>query len=64
MEKFAVICLIVIFLTIQHILNWMWRKSNNETVVPFVFITAISAIISGIILYHIIIWSYPILITK
>ncbi len=30
MKLFAIICLAVILIVIQHLLNWMWRNAKEE----------------------------------
>lgn len=67
MQIFAIICLVVIVITIQHLLNWGWRAASNvkyDKIGAEVFMclgTLIGIVITLICGYHIIIWTYPLL---
>lgn len=69
METFAVIVLVIIVVSIQHLVNWMWRwdsKNNTRADISLLFIvlTTISIFISWACIYHIILWGYPIISGK
>ncbi len=65
MEIFAVTCLVIIFIIIQHLLNWGWRKainSSNIHSVPIMFVMTFFALVFACIcLQNIIMWGYPLL---
>lgn len=58
MILFSIICLVIIMFGIQHLLNWMWRKSwREESLVGSLLVLTIFGIaISVGIIYTIILW--------
>jgi len=58
MEVFSIICLVVLFIGLQHLLNYLWRKAvKNSSLHTIVFLlTLICGVISAVIIYHIILW--------
>lgn len=58
MEVFSIICLVIVLLAMQHLLNWLWRKaSKDEDMVGEV--VAISFLLLGVsygIIHTIILW--------
>lgn len=59
MEIFSIICLVIIMLGIQHLLNWMWRgyqKIKGELIVPTVMLTVLSIIPTWYCIYYMILW--------
>jgi Kef-type K+ transport system membrane component KefB len=56
MEIFSIICLIVIIVAVQHLLNWLWRKIESDTSFIAVMLTVVGLVISWACLYHIILW--------
>lgn len=61
MEIFAFVTLIVLFLSIQHLLNWMWRKTDDDTIIGCVIVSIVLIILSVVIIKFIIKWGYPVL---
>jgi hypothetical protein len=61
MEIFACICLIVIMMTIQHLLNWMWRKFPTDVAPLSIIISILGGLISCVLLFFIIKWGFFIL---
>lgn len=58
MVIFSIICLVVIILGLQHIVNWIWRKFNEDDglFMLALFATFVSLIISAVCIKYIIIW--------
>jgi hypothetical protein len=63
MEIFSIICLVVILITIQHLLNWGWRivKKDKEFIGLIFTATMLSITITFLIIYHIILWGNKLL---
>lgn len=59
MIQFAIICLIVILIAIQHLLNWGWRKLNDKGVM--FILTLYAAYITWACIVHIVLWLYPLI---
>lgn len=64
---FAIICLMIILLTIQHLLNWGWRNANNHSdpgasVIMFI-LSVIATGVTALCIYHITLWLYPLIKT-
>lgn len=60
---FSIICLVVILLGMQHLLNWMWRSVEGiDAISGALVLTAIFLIISFLIICYIIKWGQPLLI--
>jgi len=54
MKIFAIICLIIILITIQHLLNWLWRKSFKDLEDKdegFIIVAIFASIFLGFISY-------------
>lgn len=64
MTTFSIIMLTLILLGIQHLLNWLYRRANEDIdLVIFAFIgTAVGIVISIVCLYHIILWGQPLIL--
>lgn len=65
MEIFAFICLIVILVSIQHLLNWGWRVAvsshNDNTIIGMIVISLVAALLSVLAGRFLILWGYQIL---
>lgn len=62
MEIFAIVCLTIILIGIQHLLNWGWRNSRKEDLEVFMFvITGLSFFITIVIVWKIGVWMQPLL---
>ncbi len=58
MITFSITCLVLILLSLQHLLNWFWRKNykdENLTVLGAI-LSIVSVFASYVIVYHIISW--------
>lgn len=62
MEKFAIACLMIIVVSIQHLINFAWRKTKDEQLLPFCIIAiALALFLTFICFYYITIWWYPLI---
>lgn len=63
MQQFAITCLIIIFIGLTQIVNWVWRELwEHDTLTPLAFlITAIAIGISIPCVYYITLWLYPLI---
>lgn len=52
MVIFSIMCLVIILIVIQHLLNWLWRKAWEDETLGAITVTAI--IISIIVTYGIV----------
>lgn len=62
MEIFAIVCLVVIVLALQHVVNWMWRSvKDSEEMTAAAVVTV--AILGGtlILVIKIIEWGAPLI---
>lgn len=47
MKEFAIICMAIVLIGIQHLLNWMWRsvvKQDEEVLIVLGFFASIAAL--------------------
>lgn len=56
MVIFSIICLVVIVLAIQHLINWLWRNTKEVDIAPAVMLTVFSVIVTWYCIYYIILW--------
>lgn len=57
MTGFAFMCLISFFITIQHLINWMWRSlSNPDNVAGFMLLTVVAFLLCIFLEFWIIVW--------
>ncbi len=58
MIEFSIVCLVVIILVMQHLLNWFWRVSDigNELIVLKIAATIVSIVVTFFCVYLIISW--------
>jgi len=64
MQIFAIICLCIILLSIQHLLNWLIRlffKHDADFAIGTIWISLLGLLISWVCLYYIILWTYPLI---
>jgi len=61
MTVFAIICLIVILLSIQHLLNWIWRVVKHDDVGIAFVATLFVFCITCLCIKYIVLWMYPLL---
>lgn len=57
MVIFSIICLVIILIVIQHLLNWLWRQVEENSFMLTFMVTLVGLLISWVCLYHIILWS-------
>jgi hypothetical protein len=57
MIVFAFICLVSIYIVLQHIINWMWRSlTNDDDIVGMMLVTVVVFLFSLFLQYWIVIW--------
>ena len=61
MTVFAIICLVVILLVGQHLINWMWRAIGDTESPVAIVATFLILIISVVCIRYIILWGYPVI---
>lgn len=61
MTQFAIICSIIILFSITQLINWMWRKVHPDEIGVGFAATIVAMVVSWACLYHIIIWTYPLI---
>lgn len=60
MTIFAIICMMVIILTLQHLVNWSWRNTHIDDAIP-VILSVVSCIVTVIGTMYIIVWGSTLL---
>ena len=65
MIVFSIICLVVIMLSLQHLLNWVWRKTwekdDTSLFIGVLWISGVSLAVSYACIYHILLWGKDLL---
>lgn len=58
MEIFAILCLIIVMFTLQHLINWMCRAfyKDDKLITPLTFAIMITFGVTYVCIYHIILW--------
>lgn len=64
MEVFACICLIVIIISLQHVLNWLWRKAESEDIsdVGVIMVSIFLLLITWFCIVHLVKWLHPLIV--